>query len=48
LTVQQVVVFCIVLTAVMTLLSILRTRRKTLHAFFQSNAVPERRAASGD
>jgi fucose 4-O-acetylase-like acetyltransferase len=48
LTVQQVVLFCIVLTALMTLLSILRTRRKTLHSFFQSNAVPQRRAASGD
>ncbi len=48
LTVQQVVVFSIVLTALMTLLSILRTRRKTLHSFFQSSSVPERRIASGD
>jgi uncharacterized membrane protein len=48
LTIQQVVVFSIVLTALMALLSILRTRRKTLHSFFQSSSVPEQRAASGD
>jgi len=48
LTVQQVVFFSIALIGLMTLLSILRTRRKSIGSFFQPAPVPERRAASGD
>lgn len=48
LTVQQVVVFSVALTALMTLLSVWRTRYKSLGSFFQPAAMPERRAASGD
>ena len=47
-TVQQVVVFTAVLMALMTLLSILRTRKKSLGSFFQPTAAPERGTASGD
>jgi uncharacterized membrane protein len=48
LTVQQVVIFSVALLALMTLLSILRTRRKSLGSFWRPTPVRMPGAASGD
>lgn len=48
LTVQQVILFSIVLIALMTLLSVWRTRYKSIGSFFQPTPLPQRRAVSGD
>jgi uncharacterized membrane protein len=48
LTVQQVVIFSVALLALMTLLSVLRTRRKSLGSFLRPTPVRMPGAASGD
>jgi len=48
LTVTQVIVFTIVLLGLMVLLSVLRTRGKSVGSFFRIRPLPEPRRASGD
>jgi uncharacterized membrane protein len=48
LTVTQVIVFTVVLLALMTLLSVLRTRGRSIGSFFKTRPLPEPRRASGD
>ena len=48
LTVTQVIVFTIVLLGLMVLLSVLRTRGKSVGSFFRLRPLPEPRRASGD
>jgi len=48
LTVPEVVTFTILLIALMAVLSVLRTRHKTLGAFFRPSPLPEPTRASGD
>jgi fucose 4-O-acetylase-like acetyltransferase len=48
LSVQQVLVFTAVLLALMALLSVLRTRGKSIGSFFKSGPLPEPRRVSGD
>jgi uncharacterized membrane protein len=48
LTVQQVLVFTAVLLGFMTVLSVLRTRGKSMGSFFKTRPLPEPRRASGD
>ncbi|HTU44460.1 MAG TPA: heparan-alpha-glucosaminide N-acetyltransferase domain-containing protein [Bryobacteraceae bacterium] len=48
LTVTQVIVFTVALLGLMTLLSVLRTRGKSIGSFFKTGPVPEPRRASGD
>lgn len=48
LSVPQVLIYTAVLIALMTLLSVAQTRRKSLWAFFRPAALPEPRRASGD
>lgn len=48
LSVPQVLTFTVILIALMTVLSVLRTRGKSGFAIFRPNALPEPRRASGD
>ncbi len=48
LTVPQVVVYTIVLVALMTIISVMQTRYKTLGSFFRAAPIPQPRRASGD
>ncbi len=48
LTVQQVLIFTALLMALMIVLSVLRTRHKSIGSFFKAGPMPEPRRASGD